>query len=262
MEQVFKALADGSRRKMMDIVKTNPGITLQELCEHFEFSRYAVMKHLKVLEASNLIAHQWEGKFKHFYLNTIPIQMVYDRWLSGFTRYFSPQLTKLKYIFETEDMMSNAQDKQVYVLYIRTTREKLWEAITSPNLTGQYFFGTRVQSDFKPGSEISYLMQNPDGTETIPVKGKILEAEPFKKLVHTFRQNFGEGHMQEYSHPSRVRYELEPMGDLVKLTLIHDEFKGDEDTYRSTSGGWPMILNGLKTLLETGKPLQFPATSS
>ncbi len=241
----------------MDIVKTNPGITLLELCEHFDFSRYAVMKHLKVLEEANLIVHRWEGKFKHFYLNTIPIQMIYDRWLSEYTRFWSPHLTKLQYTLETEDIMSNTQDKQVYVLYIRTTPEKLWEAISSPNVTQQYFFGTRVQSDFKPGSEISYHMEGPEGEARIPVKGKIVEVEPHKKLVHTFHHDFGDKE-RGYSQESRVTYELEPMGDLVKLTLIHDQFRGDEETYRSVSGGWPIVLNGLKTVLETGKPLEFP----
>ncbi|MBD3223834.1 MAG: helix-turn-helix domain-containing protein [Caldithrix sp.] len=258
---MFKALADANRRNILDIVKIQPGINLQDLCSFFDISRYAVMKHLKVLQEANVVVHQWQGKYKHFYLNAIPIQMIYDRWLSRYTKHLSPRLTKLKYTLEGGNTMKFQEDKQVYVLYIRTTKEKLWKAITSPLYTQKYFFKTKVQSDFQPNSEVSYLMQNADGKESIPVKGKILEAEPYKKLVHTFQHNFGDFEQNKYSNPSRVSYELESMGDLVKLTLIHDEFKGDEETYNSTSGGWPIILNGLKTLLETGEPLPFPENS-
>ena len=151
----------------------------------------------------------------------------------------------------------SALDKQVYVIYIRTTKEKLWEAITSPDFTQQYFFNTRVQSDFKPGSEISYHMDTAEGDDRIPVKGKIIKVEPYMELVHTVRHDFGEKD-RGYSQESKVTYQIEPMGELVKLTLIHDEFGGDEETYNSVSGGWPIIHNGLKTLLETGKPLEFP----
>jgi uncharacterized protein YndB with AHSA1/START domain len=216
------------------------------------------MKHLKVLEEANLIVHQWEGKFKHFYFNTIPIQMIYDRWLNEYTKYFSFQLTGLKYMLETEDSMSDYQDKQVYVLYIRTTKEKVWEAITSPDITQKYFFNSRVQSDFQHGSEISYHMDTAEGNERIPVKGKILKIEKYKELVHTFQHDFGEN-QKGYSQESRVTYQIEEMGELVKLTLIHDEFKGDQETSQSVSGGWPIIINGLKTFLETGMPLVFPS---
>jgi uncharacterized protein YndB with AHSA1/START domain len=260
MEKVFKALADNNRRKILDIIKLNPGITLQKLCEQFTFSRYAVMKHLKLLEEAQLVVPQREGKFKHFYLNTIPIQMIYDRWLSEYTKYWSTNLTKLKYTLEMEDIMDSSQDKQIYVLYIKTSQEKLWQAITSPDLTQQYFFNTQVQSDFQSGSPISYLQKNTDGGDAIPVKGKILEVEPQKRLVHTFQHNFGDN-QKSYTEESRVTYEIEPMGELVKLTVVHDQFRGDIDTYQSTSGGWPMILNSLKTLLESGKPLTFPSSS-
>lgn len=242
----------------MDIVKTRPGITLQELTEEFPVTRYAVMKHLRILERANLIVFRREGKFKHFYLNSIPIQMIHDRWLSEYTKYWSTQLTQLKYNLEMEDQMNKSADKQIYVLYIKTTREKLWEAITSPAQTRKYFFNTEVNSGFVEGQEISYLGKDGEGNTSVPVKGEIIEAKPYQKLVHTFRHNFGEGKQGANTNPSRVTYEIEPMGELVKLTLVHDQFGEDRDTFKSTSEGWPMILNGLKTLLETGRPLEFP----
>ncbi len=155
--------------------------------------------------------------------------------------------------------MNGSQNKQVYVLYIRTSPEKLWEAIVSPEVTEKYFFHTRVKSDFQPGDTIEYEMKDEEGKRVVPVKGSIIESDPPRKLVHSFRHNFGDAGDAEYSEASRVTYEIEPYGELVKLTLIHDEFGEDKKTYESTSGGWPMILNGLKTLLETGEPLEYPA---
>jgi uncharacterized protein YndB with AHSA1/START domain len=259
METVFKALADKQRRKILNIVKATPGKTLQEICTHFSFTRYAVMKHLRILEEANLVVRQRDGKYKRFYLNTIPFQMIYDRWLSEYTKFWSTQLTYLKYNLEQEYIMDKSELRQVYVVYIKTSKEKLWEAITSPKFTEQYFFHTRVTSDFKKGSEISYFMTGEDGNEAIPVKGKIIEIDPPNRLVHTFQHTGNHAGAENYSEPSRVVYEIEEMGDLVKLTLTHDEFKDDMETYKSVGGGWPMIVNSLKTFLETGKPLGFPS---
>ena len=261
METVFKALADRHRREILDIIKAAPGITLQKISSQFSFTRYAVMKHLRILEDANLVVRQRDGKFRRFYLNTIPFQMIYDRWLSEYTRFWSTTLTNLKYNLEQEDIMDKSGLKQVYVVYIRTTREKLWEAISSPDFTQRYFFNTRVDSDFKKGSEISYLQTGPDGSQSVPVKGKILESDPPNRLVHSFEHSMNSQHGKTYSQPSRVVYEMEEMGDLVKLTLTHDDFNGDRETYESVSGGWPMIINSLKTLLETGEPLAYPSGS-
>ena len=261
METVFKALADKQRRKILDIVKSSPGISLQDISAHFSFTRYAVMKHLRILEEANLVVRQRDGKFKRFYLNSIPFQMIYDRWLSEYTKFWSTTLTHLKYNLEQEDIMDKSELKQVYVVYINTTKEKLWEAITSPKFTEQYFFHTRVNSDFKKGSDLSYLMTGKDGNDAVPVKGKIIEADPPNKLVHSFQHTGNHTGSGDYSEPSRVVYEIEEMGELVKLTLTHNDFKGDKETYESVGGGWPMIINSLKSLLETGKPLEFSSNN-
>lgn len=246
---------------MLDFIKNTPGITLQQISVNFSFTRYAVMKHLRILEEANLVVRERDGKYKRFYLNAIPIQMIYDRWLSEYTKYWSTQLTQLKYNLEQEDPMDKSELKQVYVVYIKTTKEKLWEAITSPQLTEQYFFHTRVSSDFQVGNEISYLMSNPEGKETVPVRGKIIDAKPLNKLIHSFEHDMNENESGQYSQSSRVTYEIEEVGELVKLTLTHDNFKGDLETYKSVGGGWPMILNSLKTLLETGEALSFPSNN-
>lgn len=96
LDDVFKALADPSRRKILDIVRTRPGITVQALSECFEFSRYATMKHLRILEHAKLILGKKEWKEKRLYLNAVPIQMIHDRWISKYAGAWAASLTSLK----------------------------------------------------------------------------------------------------------------------------------------------------------------------
>jgi uncharacterized protein YndB with AHSA1/START domain len=142
--------------------------------------------------------------------------------------------------------------KHVYEVYIRTTPEKLWEAITRPEQTRQFFYGTAVESDWKVGSPVRHMQQ--DGE--VALDGKVLEIEPRKRLVTTFRSV----HDAEASkdRPSRVTWEIQALGEVCKLTLTHDDFDGVTRTYTMVGSGWNPVLSGLKTLLETGKPLGIP----
>jgi uncharacterized protein YndB with AHSA1/START domain len=138
--------------------------------------------------------------------------------------------------------------RHVYQVYIRTTPEKLWEAITSADLTKLYFYGTIVKSSFKPGDPIAYTSEG-----KLMLAGEIIEADPPRKLTHTFKHYWsGDG---DDDRPSRVTYEVEEVGEVCKLTLIHDDFDSETYTYRSVREGWNPVLSALKTLLETGKPL-------
>jgi DNA-binding transcriptional ArsR family regulator len=250
-DEVFKALSDPNRRRILDLVKARPGITVSELAESFDFTRYAVMKHLRVLENAELIVPRRSGRSKELFLNAIPIQTIYDRWISQFSAMWASSLTALKYRLEKEETMSSPSPKQVYVLYIRTTAEKLWKAITDPELTLQYFHNTAVESKFDKGSSIDYILTAEDGTSRSAVTGEIVEVDPKRRLVHSFR-------FQKSDDPaSKVTYDIEEMGDVVKLTLTH-EFESEDETFKGTSEGWPSILSGLKTLLETGEPLPKP----
>jgi uncharacterized protein YndB with AHSA1/START domain len=139
--------------------------------------------------------------------------------------------------------------RHVFSIYIRTTPERLWEAITSPEFTQRYYHGSMVESDWRPGSPMVYRM--PDGSTAID--GAVLEADPPRRLVTTTRFLFDETAAGE--RPSRVTWEIEPAGPACKLTLVHDDFDGNTAAYRITEGGWVYILSGLKTLLETGEPL-------
>ena len=254
LDPVFRAVADPSRRRILDLLKARPGITVGQLGDQFAFSRFAVMKHLKILEEVGLVIHRREGKSKRLYLNAVPIQTIYDRWISQYSALWAAQLTSLKYQLEGEDrdMPAATQVQHVHVVHIRTTPERLWDALTRPELSRQYYYGTDIVTDLKVGSPLEYHQVGPDGTRTIVITGQVLEADPPRRLVHTFAFN---GTPDE---PTRVTYELELLGELVKLTLIHEGFDGETETYRMVREGWTPIFDGLKTLLETGKPLEFP----
>jgi DNA-binding transcriptional ArsR family regulator/uncharacterized protein YndB with AHSA1/START domain len=252
-DSVFRALADPSRRRMLDLLKAEPGMNVSELADRFAFTRFAVMKHLRILEAASLVVRRRDGRNKRLYLNAVPIQILYDRWISRYSARWASSLTELKYRLEEEATMAKPDLRQVYVMFIRTTPAKLWQAITSAERTRQYFYDTEVESDWRVGSPIRYWLTQ-DGQRSVAVSGKILEIEPEKKLVHSFRFESNE------DAPSRVTYEIEPAGkDTVKLTLVHDGFEGETKTYQETSQGWWPVVSGLKTLLETGDPLRLQA---
>jgi|SRR5713226_2459627 len=145
-----------------------------------------------------------------------------------------------------------AKPKLEYQAYIRTTPDKVWDAITNPEQTRQYFYGLAVKSDWKPGSPIKHLL--PDGKSQM--EGKVLEIEPRKKLVHTFATT------GVADAPTRVTWELDPMGSVTLLTVTHDDFDGETKTYKSVARGWNPVVSGLKTLLETGQPLEIPMPES
>jgi uncharacterized protein YndB with AHSA1/START domain len=139
----------------------------------------------------------------------------------------------------------------VYVMYIATTPEKLWEALTSGEFTYHYWAGRRIQSDWKPGSPVQHITE--DGS--LDWQGLVLQADPPKLLSYTFDDQRGVENRRE--RPSRVTFELVPYMGHVKLTLTHDDFEPGSKILEGISVGWPAILSGLKSLLEGGKPL-FP----
>ena len=162
-ELVFKALGDESRRRLLDLLFLKDGRSLSELEEHLPMTRFGVMKHLKILKEAGLIVTRKSGRETLHYLNAIPIQMVYDRWVSKYARGWARSLTELKYDLEANEMAEAAKaetTKQVFEVYIRTTPEKVWQAITDGSFTQKYYFETRVESDWKPGSEYKYRMDD------------------------------------------------------------------------------------------------------
>jgi uncharacterized protein YndB with AHSA1/START domain len=139
----------------------------------------------------------------------------------------------------------------IYVTYIETTPEKLWEALTDGDFTERYWFGVRLRSDWKAGS--SFEMVRRDGT--VSDGGKVVEYDPPRRLAYTF-VNLSDEYKDEL--PALATFVIEPHGKLVKLTLKHEGFAEDSKFFLGISRGWPAILSGLKSLLETGKPLEIP----
>ncbi|HET7520319.1 MAG TPA: SRPBCC family protein, partial [Candidatus Limnocylindria bacterium] len=152
---------------------------------------------------------------------------------------------------------SMATPKHVFEVYIRTSPERLWQALTDGDLTQRYYHDTRVASGWKVGDAITYTWT--DGTVTID--GQIVEADAPRRLVHTF--HFTQDPEQAAERPSRCTWEIEPMGEACLLRLIHDGFDGETSTYRSVGNvkGWSFILSGLKTVLETGESLHIAETA-
>jgi uncharacterized protein YndB with AHSA1/START domain len=248
LEPAFRALADPHRRTLLDRLRERDGLTLGELVETLPgMTRFGVMKHLRVLEIAGLVTTRRSGRRKLHYLNPVPIRLIADRWISRYTAPLVDRMADVKHHLEAP--MSDP--KHVYEVYVRATPEQVWQALTDPELTKQYYYGNTVESDWKPGSPLVY--RNPDGTEAISCE--IVEADAPKRLVHTF---FFPGTDES---PSRCTWSIEPRGEATLLTLTHDDFDGETQTFRSVAHGWVPILSGLKTVLETGRPLEisYPA---
>jgi uncharacterized protein YndB with AHSA1/START domain len=246
VDAVFKALADPTRRALLDELFREDGQTLNALEERFPMTRFGVMKHLKQLEAAGLVVTRRRGREKLHYLNPIPIRMVHDRWVSKYAEPWAAALTGLK------NEMENVMEK-VFEIYIRTTPERLWEAITDGDTRGKFQFGNRITSDWTPGSR--FEMTNP-GSPEILGDGENLEVDPPRRLVQTMRALWSDDVKSEGT--SRVTWEIEPIGDSCRLTVIHDQLR--EGANSQIYGGWPMILSGLKTWLETGEVLTTPGS--
>ena len=246
MELVFKALADRTRRDLLDALRAKDGQTLSALVESFDMTRIGVAKHLGLLEAAGLVVTRRRGREKHHYLNPVPIRDIYDRWVSKYTEAWALGLTELKHDLE-------ATMEKVFEIYIRTTPERLWEAIVDPDIRSRYQFGMRTESDWSPGSE--FEMRHPDAPEPLG-QGRNLEVDPPRRLVQSMVALWGDDVASEGT--SRVTWEIEPVGDSCRLTVTHDQLRDGANT--QLFGGWPMILSGLKTWLETGQLLTTPGS--
>ena len=246
VETVFKALADPTRRGLLDELFRRDGQTLGGLASQFDMTRVAVAKHLRLLEDAGLVATQRRGREKLHYLNPVPIRLVHDRWVSKYTEAWAAGLVDLKR--DLEDSV-----EKVFEIYIRTTPERLWLAITDPEARARYQFGARVESDWTSGS--SYAVAH-DGASRALIEGENLEVDPPYRLVQSYQGVWDDGIAAEGT--SRVTWQIEPVGDSCRLTVTHDELREDADPH--LYGGWPMILSGLKTWLETGQELTTPGS--
>jgi uncharacterized protein YndB with AHSA1/START domain/DNA-binding transcriptional ArsR family regulator len=246
VDVVFKALADPTRRELLDERFAEDGQTLGALENRFEMTRFGVMKHLKQLEEAGLVVTRRRGRQKLHFLNAVPIRLIHDRWVSKYTEPWVATLSDLKHRLESPM-------EKVFEVYIKTTPERLWDAITDPATRAKYNFGVECQSTWTVGSPIE--MKHPAAGLVLGT-GEVLDVEPRRRLVHTMTALWSDDVKNEGA--SRVTWAIEPVGDSCRLTVTHDELRdgANDELY----GGWPMILSGLKTWLETGELLTTPGS--
>ena len=246
VDEVFRALADPTRRSLLDALFREDGQSLSQLQARCAMTRFGVMKHLRVLESAGLIVTRRKGREKLHYLNPVPIRLIHDRWVS---KYAEPWVAGLS---EIKERLERPMEK-VYELYIKTTPERLWQAITDPEIRAKYNFGAAVRTDWKVGSRLEMGAPNAAG---LLGEGEVLEVDEPRRLVHTMTALWGDDVKAEGA--SRVTWEIEPVGDSCRLTVTHDQLR--EGANEQLYGGWPMILSGLKTWLETGELLTTPGS--
>lgn len=243
-DKVFKALADTHRRHLLDLLFERDGRTLSELETQLPMTRFGVMKHLDVLQEAGLITTKKVGREKHHFLNAVPIQQVYDRWVRKYAQFWARSLVDLKLVLE-ESSMSFLPD-HVFQIFIRATPERIWEAITNGEITNKYYFNTMVQSSWVVGAPYHYKYA--DGNAMI--SGDVLEVDPPRKLVTTFKPLwFPDASL------SKVTWEIMPFGPTCRVTVTHSEIPMDNPLPEGIKEGWAQILSGLKTYIETGEVL-------
>ncbi len=244
MDEVFRALADPTRRRLLDALFAQDGQTLGALEADIEMSRFGVMKHLRLLEEAGLVVTRRRGREKLHFLNPVPIRLVHDRWVSKYAAPWAAALSDLK------TRLENPMEK-VFEIYIRTTPERLWQAITDSEERAKFSFGNRIAYD---GAR--FTMVNPKAPGVVLGEGENLEVDPPRRLVQTMVATWSDDVRAEGT--SRITWEIEPVEDSCRLTVTHDQLR--EGANEQLYGGWPMILSGLKTWLETGEVLTTPGS--
>jgi DNA-binding transcriptional ArsR family regulator/uncharacterized protein YndB with AHSA1/START domain len=260
IDDAFKALADPSRRLLLDSLNERNGQTLGELCSHLDMARQSVSKHLAVLEAANLITTVRRGREKLHYLNAAPINEIAERWITRYDRDRVHALADLKTALEATAM---DQPTFVYTTFIKTTPQRLWQGLTDPVFTRRYW-DIAFETDWQAGSPMTWRQRD----VTIAEDGqRVVEADPYTRLSytwHTFSPEWAQtvGFDEEQrarlaaERRSKVTFEIEALDDeQVKLTVIHDDLEPGGVLQGLISGGWPRVIANLKTLLETGEPL-------
>ncbi|MBS2537924.1 metalloregulator ArsR/SmtB family transcription factor [Catenulispora sp. NF23] len=264
MDEVFKALADPSRRALLDSLNARNGQTLRELCAGLDMARQSVSKHLAVLEEAGLVTTVRQGREKLHYLNAAPVHEIAHRWINRFDQARVQALADLKLALEGNPMDAPTF---VYSTYIRTTPQKLWQALTEPAFTRRYW-STEFATDWSAGAPMTW---DNHGVQISDPEQVVLEADPYSRLSYTWHAITPElGKRFEWDEEltaklagesrSKVTFTIEEEGsEVVKLTVVHDGFEAGSALAEMVSQGWPSVVASLKSLLETGEPLPMGA---
>lgn len=250
-ESIFRALADPTRRRLLDLLFERDGRTVTDLEAELPMTRFGVMKHLRVLEKAGLIARRKAGRERLHYLNPVPIQFIADRWISKYSAARVSALVDLKTALEGGHSMTTAsKPRLVYQIIIQAPPPRVWDAITKPEFTSRYYYGCALKTDLTVGSPFTYHM--PTGAPI--VDGEVVLSDPPNRLVHTYHSVWPP---MNADAPTRVTWELEALpGGVTRVTVVHEDFQGETATYQGLQGGgWTWILSNLKTFLETGEPM-------
>ena len=245
MDPVFRALADPTRRLLLDRLHADNGQTLSALCRDLGMTRQGITQHLDVLERAGPVTTVRRGREKLHYLNPVPLHEIAERWIAKFERADLDALSGLKRGLEQE---TKPMDKPalVYVTYIATTPEAVWRALTDPDLTAQYW-GHRNVSSWTEGSRWEH--QRPD-SGIADVVGTVVEIDPPRRLVYTWADP---ADADDPAKRSTVTFELEPVAGAVRLTMTHEGLPFEQ--VEGANDGWALVLSSLKSFLETGRPL-------
>jgi DNA-binding transcriptional ArsR family regulator/uncharacterized protein YndB with AHSA1/START domain len=258
MGDVFSALGDPSRRTLLDNLNAHGAQSLTELCAGMAMTRQSVSKHLGVLEEANLVATVRRGREKLHYLNPAPINDIAGPWIARYDQQHAGALSDLRRALE--DRLSTSPEF-VYVSYIRASPERLYGALTESESTRRYW-GIEFETSWQPGAPMTW--RKGPATLSDP-RQVVLEADPYRRLAYTWHAFSTEGnaHTGELDEArlaiargealSRVSFELEPRGELVKLTVLHDSFGPGSILRTVVSRAWPVVVSRLKSMLETGR---------
>jgi DNA-binding transcriptional ArsR family regulator/uncharacterized protein YndB with AHSA1/START domain len=261
VDEVFRALADPSRRRLLDSLNAHNGQSLRELCAGLDMARQSVSKHLAILEDANLVTTVRRGREKLHYLNAAPISEIAERWIN---RYDQPRIDALSDLKKALEEPTMDKPEFVYTTYIRTSPERLWQALTEPAFTRRYW-NVAFDTDWKTGSAMT-LELDKGAVKIADPEQVVLESDPYRRLSYTWHTftpewaaayDISEQDRARYAaeRRSKVTFDIEPAGEMVKLTVVHDDFDPGSAILASVSQGWPRILSDLKTLLETGETL-------
>ena len=251
LEDVLRALDDPTRRAFLDELRRSDGQTVTELGRAApQLGRHAVLKHLGVLERAELVRTVKTGRERRCYLNPVPLVELARRWLDDFGAAWGLSLTTLRDALERPPTPGGTVSlNHVHSIVIAATCEQVWQALTSEESTGRWYFGFPATSTWQPGAPWAH--RGPDGSTVLG--GTVLEAVPPTRLVQTFDASWDDAVRAD--PPSRVTWTLAAEGPLCRVTVLHEDLVEGSATQEQVTGGWPFLLSNLKTLLETGNTL-------
>ena len=269
-DAVFRALGDPARRRLLDRLNRHNGLSLTELSADMGMTRQSVSKHLDVLAEAGLVATLRRGREKLHYLNAAPINDIAERWIHHYDRARAEALSDLKTALEATSMGTHRDETTfVYTTYIKATPELVWHGLTEPAFTKRYWGGVSFPSDWEKGSTYDVAYDEADLLISDPAQ-VVLESDPYRRLAyawHTFTPEWAAHHGKSEEEVARwrreprskVAFDIEETGPgVVKLTVVHDGFEPGSAVLEGVRGGWPAVVAGLKTLLETGTVLSTP----